>query len=78
INNTQQYYLHNDNDGRHDYATQTQMLFNEINLAERESINKLLELDGRVVITDKAKTDGWYIELDVDGQGKPSLSPKKR
>ncbi|MGL5690456.1 MAG: hypothetical protein ACRDD8_06500, partial [Bacteroidales bacterium] len=78
INNNQHYYYHNDNDGKHDYATQTQVLFNEINITEREALDRLIELDGEIVITDKAKTAGWYIELDLSQDGKPSLSPKQR
>lgn len=52
--------------------------FDEITTREQIFINKVNTLDDEIVITDTAKAAGWYIELDVSSDGKPSLSPKQR
>lgn len=41
-------------------------------------IDRLNQVDNDIVITEAAMKAGWYIELDVNKDGVPSLSPKQR
>ena len=53
--------------------------FDEITAEEKALIDKITEVDMELVVTDRAKAAGYYIELDYDpDQDKPILAPKKR
>jgi len=76
--NGEVYNLRN-GDSNHPYGVSLKMLVNEINLSEKEAIDKILLIDQELVITDRAIQHGWYMQLDYDPDtGTPSLGPKQR